>query len=95
MSSAETPPSTLYFACSAEEASQVLISGLAPDTRVEPDPESARKHAKGAGKVVVFTVYAEAAHSTGQQFRTGPNGLWLTPQVDPDFLYLPPVRGAE
>ncbi|KCV82181.1 RNA:NAD 2'-phosphotransferase [Actibacterium atlanticum] len=89
------PPATLYFGCGAEEASDVLISGLQPDTQLSADPDAARQRATAAGKQVVFTVYAEAAYSAGCLFRQDESGAWVAAEVAPDFLYLPPVRGAE
>ncbi|WP_319824778.1 RNA 2'-phosphotransferase [Thalassovita sp.] len=89
------PPDTLYFGTSVEAATLVLVQGLIPEdgryVHLAPDPATARQH--GGSKV--FSVYARTAHDEGQAFWLSDNGVWLTGPVDPEFLYLPPIRGAE
>ncbi|WP_095587360.1 RNA 2'-phosphotransferase [Actibacterium ureilyticum] len=93
------PPDTLYHAADAVSATAILTRGLEPDARhhvrLSADPETARRAVEHDGKPVVFTVYARAAHDDGQPFWMTESGVWLTRALAADFLYLPPVRGAE
>lgn len=90
-----TPPETLYHATTREGATAVLALGLVPEAgahvRLAVNPGVARQ----SGGTAVFTVYARTAHDEGQAFWQAEDGSWLTEAVDPGFLYLPPIRGAE
>lgn len=90
-----TPPETLYHATTREGATAVLALGLVPEAgahvRLAVNPGVARQ----TGGTAVFTVYARTAHYEGQAFWQAEDGSWLTEAVDPGFLYLPPIRGAE
>lgn len=90
-----TPPETLYFAATREGATAILASGLVPEAgaqvRLAANPGLARQ----TGGTAVFTVYARTAHDEGQAFWQAGDGTWLTGPVDPEFMYLPPIRGAE
>ncbi len=95
-----TPPDMLYHGTSSENATSILIEGLKPGpdqqfVHLSADPATARAAAKHMEKPVVFSIYAGAASGEGQPFWTDENGVWLTEATDPDFLYLPHVRGAE
>ncbi len=94
-----TPPETLYHGTSAEAVTSILIEGLSPMMRehvhLSAEPGHARQFATGPGKPAVFTVYARSAHDEGQTFWLSDNGVWLTGPVPPEYLYLPPTRGAE
>lgn len=94
-----TPPETLYHGTSAKTASSILVHGLSPMDRqhvhLSADPATAQTVGARHGKPVVFTVYARTAHDEGQPFWLSDNGVWLTQALDAEFLYLPPVRGAE
>jgi putative RNA 2'-phosphotransferase len=93
------PPDTLYFGTSSDAATAILIDGLTPQphayVHLSADPITARMQGAKLGKPVVFTVYARTAYDEGQPFWIKDDGVWLTDALPSDFLYLPPIRGAE
>ncbi|NHX28341.1 hypothetical protein HA397_30865 [Escherichia coli] len=90
-----TPPDTLYHGADRDAATVILKEGLLPAPGQHVHLRADRVSARKAGTQVVFTVYAGVAHAEGQTFWRSDDGAWLTGAVDPEFLYLSPIRGAE
>jgi len=53
------------------------------------DHDTAIKVGSRHGKPVVLAIYASRMHAAGHTFYCAANGVWLTEQVDPDFIEFP------
>lgn len=84
------PPSDLFHGTAARALASIRAQGLLPrgrhDVHLSTDRETARRVAQRHGTPVVLGVQALAMVARGMRFRRSANGVWLVPQVPPEFL---------
>lgn len=72
---------------------QGLIKGKRHHVHLSPDRETAMKVGQRRGQPVILQVKARALHEAGGEFFLSENGVWLTEQVQPEYLIFPAAPG--
>ncbi|MCI4644479.1 MAG: RNA 2'-phosphotransferase [Hyphomonadaceae bacterium] len=89
---AVSPPEKLYHGTASRFQWQILEEGLKPMSRrfvhLSSDMKTARDVGKRHGKPVIFEVASGDMEREGIEFHRAENGVWLTRDVQPDFLRL-------
>lgn len=84
------PPDRLYHGTVDRFVGAIRREGLRPmkrhDVHLSPDVETARKVGARRGKPVILKIDAAAMAVAGHEFRVSANGVWLVPEVPPDFI---------
>jgi putative RNA 2'-phosphotransferase len=90
------PPAVLYHGTATRFLDRILAEGLTPQGRqqvhLSTDQETAQHVGQRHGKPVVLLIDARRMHQEGFEFFLAENGVWLTHQVPPDFLYTAPLN---
>jgi putative RNA 2'-phosphotransferase len=89
----QTPPEYLYHGTATRFVDSIRREGLQRMQRhdVHLSAETTLTMQVGArhGKPVLLTIRAGEMHKAGHQFRRSANGVWLVPQVPPQFIDFP------
>lgn len=84
------PPDRLYHGTIDRSVGTIRREGLRAmkrhDVHLSPDVETARKVGARRGKPVILKVDAAAMAAAGHEFRVSANGVWLVPEVPPEFI---------
>jgi putative RNA 2'-phosphotransferase len=59
------------------------------DVHLSPDKETATRVAIRRGKPVILVIETYPMLRDGYQFRVSDNGVWLTPEVPPQYIKFP------
>ncbi|MEM9722804.1 MAG: RNA 2'-phosphotransferase [Bacteroidota bacterium] len=94
---AVSPPSILYHGTARRNISSIkkkgLLKGARQHVHLSQDKETAQKVGKRHGAPVIFKVDSQGMNKAGKAFFQSENGVWLTDQVDPQFLSLISAEG--
>lgn len=84
------PPDLLYHGTVARFAGTIRSEGLRAmrrhDVHLSPDVETARKVGARRGRPIILKIDAAAMAAAGHEFRVSANGVWLVPEVPPEFI---------
>ena len=90
--SPQEPPAVLYHGTATRFVESILSAGLMPQARqqvhLSADEATALRVGQRHGKPVIFMIEALRMHTKGLKFYLTDNGVWLTDQVQPEFLSL-------
>lgn len=93
----QTPPEILYHGTAARSVAAIRKEGLCRrerhDVHLSAKGETAIQVGARYGKPVLLTIRAGDMHRAGHAFRVSANGVWLVPQVPPEFIEFPEGRG--
>ncbi|MCY9786428.1 RNA 2'-phosphotransferase [Nocardiopsis sp. EMB25] len=91
-----TPPELLYHGTVGRFLPAITAEGLRSigrhDVHLSADEATARKVGSRRGAPVVLVVAAGRMHADGYAFRMSDNGVWLVPEVPPEYLGEPVSR---
>jgi putative RNA 2'-phosphotransferase len=95
---AQEPPAHLYHGTVAAALPVIREQGLRKMQRhhvhLSPDAETARRVGSRRGRPVILVVDAAGMQAAGARFYQSGNGVWLTEQVPPQYLWeLPAADG--
>lgn len=86
-----TPPEVLFHGTVPRFLEAIFRDGLQPMERrqvhLSAQRETAEKVGARRGKPVILIVQAQAMHQQGFHFYQADNGVWLTDNVPPEYLY--------
>ena len=86
----QEPPPVLYHGTATRFVDSILSEGLKPQNRqhvhLSIDEATARRVGQRHGKPVILKIEALRMHAKGFKFFLADNGVWLTDQVQPEFL---------
>ena len=86
------PPDVLYHGTVARFLPSIRREGLRRGQRhhvhLSADRETASRVGSRRGEPVVLTVNAHQMHADGHPFYRSANGVWLTEQVPPKYIYI-------
>ncbi|HWB61813.1 MAG TPA: RNA 2'-phosphotransferase [Chthoniobacteraceae bacterium] len=90
---AETPPEFLFHGTAVRFLDAIRQGGLQKmqrhDVHLSMDATTAAQVGGRHGKPIVLTIRAGEMHRAGHQFRKSANGVWLVPEVPPQFIDFP------
>jgi putative RNA 2'-phosphotransferase len=86
------PPEFLYHGTATRFLESILEEGLRPGERqyvhLSEDVETATAVGQRHGKPVVLKIEALRMHQQGFKFFQAENGVWLVPNVTPQYLHI-------
>lgn len=87
------PPSLLFHGTATRFVPSISQSGLRAGARTHVhlslDTTTALKVGERHGKPVVLIIEAERMHRAGFVFHVSQNGVWLVPEVPPEYIKFP------
>jgi putative RNA 2'-phosphotransferase len=88
------PPPRLYHGTVTAALSGIRVEGLTKRARhhvhLSAERDTATKVGSRRGAPVVLTIRADEMSAAGYKFYCSENGVWLTDQVPPEYIDLPP-----
>ncbi|MBB6305606.1 RNA 2'-phosphotransferase [Rhizobium leucaenae] len=86
------PPELLFHGTATRFLDQIITQGLLPQSRqyvhLSDDKATATKVGQRHGTPIILTIPALQMHGLGHQFFQARNGVWLTTEIEPQYLQM-------
>ena len=94
----QTPPDRLYHGTATRFLEAIRKDGLRRmerhDVHLSAETKVTLQAGGRHGQPVLLTIRAREMHQAGHVFRRSANGVWLVPQVPPEFIEFPENRSS-